>query len=84
MSTPGEFPLPGLLRRVVEGNLDHAREMRGAAEKDVRLLLDGKSRTAVFKSDTDPVQVLIETVRQERLCEVVIEMDDEARKRGAG
>lgn len=83
MSVPEQnsngFPLPGLPRRLCEGHLQHAEEMLEAAEKDMRLLLDGEPRTTTFKPETDPVTMLIEAATQLELCRVVIKMDDEAR-----
>lgn len=75
-----EFPLPGLIREVTEGYLSQAKAVLRDAERDVRLLLDGKERSSTFKPDTDPVEMVIEAARQLQRCETVIEMDDRARE----
>jgi len=74
------FPLAPLFRRVAEGHLQQAGEYLEAALKDIRLVLDGKERTTVFKPETDPVDILVGAVRQQELCRTVIKLDDEARK----
>lgn len=74
-------PLPGVFRQTAEGQLNFAKELLEASERDLRLLLDGKARTTFFKPETDPVTLLIEHAQQKHLCEMVLRLDDEARKR---
>lgn len=76
-----DVPLSGIFREVTEGQLSFATELLEASERDLRLLLDGKERTTFFKPETDPVQLLIEHAQQKGLCEMVLRLDDEARKR---
>jgi hypothetical protein len=80
MMNPMGFPLAGLLREVAEGHLHQAELHLEAAEKDVRLLIDGHERTGTFRPDTDAVTVLIDAAKQVSLCRTVLGIDDEARE----
>jgi hypothetical protein len=80
VSSKVQFPLPGFFRHIAEDRLAFAEEMLEAAEKDIRLLLDGKPRSDTFKPETDPVAMLIESAQQVPLGRDVIKMDDESKE----
>jgi hypothetical protein len=74
-------PLGPLFRTVAEGYKAQAVEMVEACEHDLRLLLEGKPRSGVFKPESDPVTLLREAAEQLRQCDLVLQLDDEAQAR---